>query len=69
MSGLNSRGYIKSSESAIGHHMRRMDHLSNACEGDENRTHRYLESAPVIFVNEIQKPYYHRFVSPRFLGI
>jgi hypothetical protein len=35
MSKLNKRGSIKSSKNVIGHRMRRMDQLSNVCEGDK----------------------------------
>jgi hypothetical protein len=66
MSILSKRWSIKSSESANRHHIGRMDQLSNACERDAKLHPQTFRMGAMILVNGILKPYYHRFVSPKF---
>jgi hypothetical protein len=63
---LSRRGSIKNLESVTGHHMGRMNQLSNACEGDGKLHPHTFKMGMVVLVNKILKPYYRRFVSPRF---
>jgi hypothetical protein len=60
MKGRNEqRGCIESLESAIGHHMGRMDQLLNACEGDRKLCPKTFRMGMVVLLNKILKPYYH----------
>jgi hypothetical protein len=60
---------IKSLESATKLRMGRMDQLLDACEGDEILHPHTFEMGMAVLVNEILKPYYHRYISLRFLRI
>jgi hypothetical protein len=66
MSKLSKRRNIISLENANGCHMGRMDQLSDACEGDKKSCPQAFEIVATILMIGIMKPYYRRYVSPKF---
>jgi len=68
MSKLSKKGGIKNLESAIRHHMGRMDQLSDAYEGDENPHPQTFGMGVTILVNNILKPYYLQLLTLDFMG-
>jgi hypothetical protein len=66
MNRLSKRKSIESLESVTRRPIGRMDQLSNPCEGDEKLCSQTFGLGVAVLVNEILKPYYRWFVSPRF---
>jgi hypothetical protein len=60
------RRNIKNLERVTRHRMGRLDQLLDVCEGDRKPCPQTFEMDTTILVNEISKPYYCQFVSPRF---